>query len=158
MPSIELICVQQESKIEIENYSFTVEVSDKLESHRYPSRFQNVFSKMQGCIYHLGSPCFKNINQNGAFTAYELIDKDFPTSEEDILKFLDIYIKDLKLLFSELLMASKNRNVIFTSDYQFGPDNDTYGGEMTLNYFWQQHDQNKLKLNGIYYINEDTAN
>lgn len=151
MPSIEIICINQTEPIQFLNLPFAVEAESKLASHRSPSPlFQPDFDELRGCIYHLGNPSLRGPAASGRYTAYKLLSKEKGTEWWDIIHFSAEFVPSIRVLVEQLLAASPTGKVLFTSDYQFGPDAKRYKRSLTLERFWQHHDEKKLKMNALY--------
>ncbi len=150
MPSIEIICEDQESPVEFYDLPFAVEADKELISHRYPSRFQAQFDKMKGCIYHLGNPEKKEPQSSGFYFASELLDEEFMHGDEGALKFSEQYRNSVQSFMQRLIDLSPKHRLVFTCDYQFGPEMTIAGAEILLTEFWEKHDQNQLQMNSIY--------
>jgi len=151
MPSIEIICVDQTEPLEFKKLPFTVEAETQLISHRSPSPlFQAEFDDLKGCIYHLGSPALRDPTFNHYYTAYDLLSKKRGTEWWDIIHFSPKFVPSIKVFLGQLLAASPANRILFTSDYQFGPDAKRYKRPITLEKFWQLHDEKKLKMNALY--------
>jgi hypothetical protein len=155
MPSIEIVCLEQEDPIDFSHLPFAVRGDRELRSHRIPSPlFQADFDRMHGCMYHLGNPEIKRPGYRGAFYAVRLLVKeDLPRS---FLQFRPEFRMGVYELLARLLQASPIKTLFFTSDYRWGPDDVTLGGEMTLARFWQFHETQSLRVNGCYTILEDS--
>ncbi len=140
MPSIEIICLEQAEPLNFVGLPFEVYAEKELKSHRKPTPlFESDFDQMSGCIYHI-------VQERGGWNAGDLL------SEWDVLHFLDDYSSYVHKLLEVLLEASPVHRLIFTSDYQFGPDVRRYKRPRTLAKFWEAHDANKLWLNALYPI------
>ena len=151
MPSIEIICVEQTEPIQLPDLPFAVEAENKLASHRSPSPlFQPDFNELSGCSYHLGNPALRNPATCGCYTAYELLSKDKGTEWWDIIHFAPEFAPSVRVLLEQLLSASPSSKVLFTSDYQFGPNAKRYKRPLALERFWQLHDEKKLSMNALY--------
>ena len=145
MPSVEIVCIGQPEPIVFENVPFRIDAKNKLRSQRTPSPlFQADFDVLSGCIYHL-------IKQSrGACTAYDLLDIWW---EE--IRFKPEYVADINHILTELLAASPEGKVLFTSDYQFGPKQRRYKRPITLGKFWVLHAEGKLWANALYPLKQD---
>ncbi len=145
MPSVEIVCIGQPEPIVFENMPFRIDAENRLVSQRTPSPlFQTDFDLLTGCIYHL-------IKQSrGACTAVELLDAWW---EE--LRFKPEYVPNIQQILSELLTASPEGKVLFTSDYQFGPNTKRYKRPLTLGNFWALHAEGKLRANALYPLTRD---
>ena len=153
MPSIEIVCVDQIESTKFLNPPFAVEAEKKLVSHRTPSPlFQPDFDELHGCIYHLGNPYLRDPTSLGCYTAYELLTKDTELGIGNLIHFKVEFVPFVKVLLAQLLKSSPVGKVIFTSDYQFGPNVKRYKRPITLETFWQQHDENKLRMNALYQL------
>ena len=140
MPSVEIVCIGQPKPIVFENMSLRVDAENEMISQRTPKPlFQVDFDALNGCIYHL-------IKQSrGACTAVDLLDAWW---EE--LQFKPEYVPDVHYILSELLADSPKGRVLFTSDYQYGPDTKRYKRSLTLDKFWVLHAEGKLWANALY--------
>ena len=148
MPSVEVICVGQPDPIDFADLPFAVAAESRLQSHRSPpSLFQRDFEQLQGCIYHLGSPHLKAPNAPGCFTAGGLLVEWW-----DVIYFKRWYVPHVERLLRELLAASPEGRLVFTSDYQFGPPVRRYRRPLTLATFWKRHADKRLRTNSLYPI------
>jgi hypothetical protein len=139
MPSIEIICIGQLVPLDFSAMPFKVYAEDELISHRTPRPlFQSDFDKLSGCIYHLCN------QRNNAYTAGDLL------TNWEMLHFKPEYVPCIKQLLFELLQASPCKELLFTSDNQFGPGVRKYKRPLSLNKFWVTHDENKLHFNALY--------
>ena len=140
MLSVEIVCIGQHEPIIFQDIPFRIDAENELRSQRTPkSLFQADFDLLDGCIYHL-------IKQSrGACTAVDLLDAWW----ED-LRFKPEYVPDVNRILSELLSASPEGRVLFTSDYQYGPDTKWYKRPLTLDKFWSMHGEGRLWANALY--------
>jgi hypothetical protein len=154
VPSIEIVCIGQFEISQFDNLPFLVEAENRLVSHRKPHPlFQKKLDALQGCIYHL-------LNPTESWDAYLLLDtsielmKRAPEPDEDsliqALRFRPEYAPAVHAFLKTLLEASPVGQVMFTSDYQFGPEGRLYTNPFTLNEFWSLHDADRLHLNALY--------
>ena len=151
MPSIEIICVDQARPTKFQASPFALEAENKLVSHRCPAPlFQPELDTLRGCIYHLGNPALRDPAVLGCYTAYELLSKERGTEWWEIIHFSPEYVLCIKVLLEQLLAASPGNRVLFTSDYQFGPDAKIHQRPVTLEEFWRLHDDKKLQMNALY--------
>lgn len=151
MPSIELICVEQQSPIECSPYSFIIESDKELISDRvHSSSFQTDFDSMNGCIYHLLG--------NEGRTSYDLLKRDWYDEEgedngkDDNIEFLSEHEPSFFLLMNELMEASPCGEVVLTSDYQFGPDRFMRFGKMSLSEFITLYENKEVRMNSLYIV------
>ena len=150
MPSIEIACVGLERDRTPPPTSFDIAYEVCLTSHRVPSRFQRDFDATAGTMYHLGNPG-QNGARSGAFTAYELLSDECLDQDPIIfLEFGQSHVQSLKALLPWLLESSPAGRLMFTSDYQFGPDAPAWFGPITLGEFWNLHDCHQLRVNALY--------
>ena len=56
------------------------------------------------------------------------------------------------VVLSTLLAASPEGRLLFTSDWQFGPESEGRYPSVTLTEFWRLHDEKTLRLNAAYPI------
>ena len=152
MPSIEIACVGLRQNRKPPQTTFDIAFEVGLVSHRSPSRFQSDFDQTAGSIYHLGNPG-QNTGRSGAFTAYELLSDECHAQDPPVfLEFAQSHVPSLKELLLWLLESSPDGLLLFTSDYQFGPDDVARFGPITADEFWMFHDSRRLRMNALYSI------
>ena len=153
MPSIEIACVGLESPLEPPATTFAVVYEAGLKSHRYPHpRFQLDFDRMTGSLYHLGSPQFTG-STTGSFLAYDVLSEASRHAEPpSFLEFAPDHLQSARDLLAWLLEASPEGRLVFTSDWQFGPEGSRRCDAVALAQFWQLHDSRNLLLNAAYPI------
>ena len=163
VPSIEIVCVGQEVPSEFSDLSFRVMAESKIISHRTPKPlFQSDFSEIHGCIYHLLNPirgwtAFQLIDMNVRYNGADAqIERD-PLVFASAISFLAIYRRDVLLLMRRLLNQSPIGQIIFTSDYQFGPVARRYKKSMPLDRFWDKHEQRRIRLNALYRVHQSPS-
>lgn len=140
MPSVEIVCIGQTTPTVFEDIPFRIDAKSRLLSQRTPSPlFQNEFDALNGCIYHLIK------HPNGACTAFELLD-----SWWEELCFKPEYVPVVSRILNELLDASPSGQVLFTSDYQYGPKRRRYRRPIRISRFWELHKAGKLWANALY--------
>jgi hypothetical protein len=150
MPSIEIACVGLHQGRMPPRTTFDIAYDAGLASHRVPSRFQRDFDATAGSMYHLGNPG-QNTASSGAFTAYELLSSECHAQDPPVfLEFGQSHVQSLKELLLWLLNASPTGRLLFTSDYQFGPDGATRFGPVSPTEFWNLHDSRQLRMNALY--------
>lgn len=155
MPSIEIVCLGQQEPVSFDYAPFPVEAETSLISHRGSSSlFQGDFDRMQGCIYHLGGPCllFPLERRRYAYTAADLCSEWW-----DIIHFKPRYALYVATILGQLLSASPEQKLFFTSDYQFGPRVRRLQRPLTLRAFWHRHDTMKLRTNTACWIVDEQA-
>jgi len=155
VPSIEIICVGQLAPGDFGHLPFAVRSGTELKSHRSPKPlFQEDFAGLKGCIYHLGDPALKTRN-TGGFVAFDLLsDRSRYADPPAILEFRAKRVPPMHELLESLMEASPVRRLLFTSDWQFGPELPYRSPPVTLAEFWSRHDSCSLRLNGAYPIHE----
>jgi hypothetical protein len=152
MPSIEVVCIGQTEPLELGPLSFAVVSGTRLVSHRTPTPlFQSDFDQLEGCMYHLGNPELRSKARTGTFFAYELLSES-SRHGEPFLEFADEHRPDVGIVLSALLAASPEGRLLFTSDWQFGPEGAKRHPAVTLAEFWRLHDARTLRLNAAYAI------
>lgn len=126
-------------------------MESELISHRSPSPlFQPDFDALEGYIYHL--------HDGPGPTAYKLLKQDwydeFGNSNglDKNIEFRDEFKSAVVYLIEALLFSSNKERILFTSDYQFGPENVTRHGLVSISEFWKLHDEGKLRMNASYLI------
>lgn len=124
---------------------FRVDAESKLLSQRTPSPlFQADFDALDGCIY----PLIKQ--SRGACTAGDLLDAWWKE-----LRFKPEYVPHVQGILSDLLAASPEGRVLFTSDYQYGQDPRRYKRPLSLANFWALHTEGRLWANALYPLVRD---
>ena len=151
MPSIEVICVDQIEPICFTGLPFQVEAGKELISHRSPyPLFQSDFNELKGCIYHL-------LEEEG-ITAYELLKRDWYDDHgnsnglEDNLEFVEEVAPYVHSILEILSKSSPVKQLLFTSDYQFGPKPAKRFAPIPFSKFWELHDTGKIRMNAAYLI------
>jgi hypothetical protein len=153
MPSIEIVCIRQSKPIDCSNYPFAVDASPELVSHRAPApRFQSDFDGVAGMIYHLGNPDLK-VRERGFYVAYELLSESSRSAEPpSALEFDPECVSAVFDLIAVLIRESPQSEVLFTSDWQFGPDHTLRLGRVSLAELRELHDSRALLLNALYTV------
>ena len=149
MPSLEIICIDQDEPISFSNLPFDLEAESSLRSHRSPKPlFQADFDKLQGCIYH--------VLERGGTTVYELLKRDWynpdgsTNGREENVEFLPEIAPSIYEVLQILLANSPASRILFTTDYQFGPEIVQRFGPMSLEAFWKLHNSGCLRMNSLY--------
>lgn len=150
MPSIEIVCVRQVSPTGFGRLPFAVESGMELKSHRVPRpRFQRDLAALRGCIYHIGNPDLRSRRAGRVFFAWDLLSVR-SRSAAKYLEFKPVFVLALQDLLGGLIEASPARELLFTSDWQFGPPRSYRSPAITLRELWSLHDSYKLRLNAAY--------
>ncbi len=153
MPSIEIACTGLTAPVALAAQGFDVACETGLKSHCVPARFQADFDALDGCLYRLGKPAARNAQRRGAFSAYELLSprsrEAFPASS---LEFAPQHAAEVAEVLASILRASPRGEVLFTSDWQFGPEWAYRFGPLTLAEFWRLHAAGTLYLNTAYVL------
>ena len=138
MPSLEIICINQEEPIDVSHLPFEIEAEAQLISHRKPAPlFQSDFDKLNGYIYHI-------LDGEGP-TCYNLLIRDWydeagnSNGKDENIEFRDKFTSAVKEMLEELLAASPIGQLLFTTDYQFGPEKPQRYGQVTFAEFRQLH-------------------
>jgi hypothetical protein len=154
MPSIEIVAVNQLHPTDFSHLPFAVVSETTLRSHRTPSsKFQHYFDKLSGVIYHLGNPDLKVDSKGRCFFAYKLLSRPSQEMDESFLEFAEPYRPHVAAMLEQLMRDSSVQRVIFTSDWQLGPDWVKHEPPIALDEFWRLHDSHHLLLNALYPIN-----
>lgn len=145
MPTIELISLNAETIPQLPSYSsFAYIVESDLVSHR--GLFQQIFDRSKGYIVHIGNKEFEN-NKDSFWYAGEIMNW-----EEDAVVFLKETFRDLKDLIQRMIDSSPNNEILFSTDYQFGPEKPMDFGAVSIEEFYEFHRLKKLRWNSIYKI------
>jgi hypothetical protein len=153
MPSIEIACIGLDTLLEPPTTSFALIFEAGLKSHRSPDpRFQRDFDELSGSLYHLGNPQFAGTN-TGAFLAYDVLSEASRHAEPtSFLEFAPEHRDSARKLLSWLLQISPEGRLLFTSDWQFGPEGSHRFPPTSLAEFWRLHNAHELQLNSAYPI------
>jgi hypothetical protein len=148
MPSVEIVCIGQSDPSECDDYPFAVETDRNLVSHRSPHpRFQSDFDALSGAIYHLGNPDLR-AGSGGPFFAYELLSEACRHREPpSALEFAAEFVGPIFSLLDALVSASPQSEILFTTDWQFGPDHAVRLEPLSLSAFRRAHDAGEVPLN-----------
>jgi len=148
MPTIEIIAVDCPKVPSLPRFrGFAYIAEDKLCSHR--ALFQDILDKHTGVIVHLANKDFEGTD--GCWFAGALMNWDHAR----VLRFLKQPARDARRLLKLMLMASPTGEVLFLSDYQFGPSRKKMERKvLTLDGFWTMHDAGGIKYNALYRIKE----
>jgi hypothetical protein len=151
MPSIEIACIGLDTPAPIAAERFAVQYEPGLKSHRTPSRFAGDFNETTGCLYHLGH--LRSATNGSRFFAYDLLSDasrtPFPPS---FLEFSSEHVDEVRKVLERILTASPLGEVLFTSDWEYGPEWAYRFGPLTLEEFWRLHASRMLYLNAAYAI------
>ncbi len=148
MPTIELISIGCLKVPELPKYpSFAYIADTELVTHR--SIFQNVFDSLTGVIVHLANKSFE-----GADGGYWFAGTIMDWKDDDALVFLPETRRDVADLMQQLIAASPERRITFSTDYQFGGDRQECGA-VTLAEFFRLHDEHALRYNRLWYVEPD---
>ncbi len=152
MPSIEIVAIAQQCPSKVDDLPFAAMADFTLKSHRSQSRFQGDFDRLSGIMYHLGNPGLKTDHAGRRFFAYQLLSPASRKVESSFLEFAAEYRAAAQMFFEELLHNSPVGKLVFTSDWQFGPEWIKYEPELSLSEFWRLHDSHLIQLNAFYSI------
>lgn len=116
--------------------------------------FKEDFASLKGCIYHLGDPELKT--RKRWFVAWELLsDRSRNAPRPTFLEFRTEFIPAMHDLLTSLIKSSPVHQLLFTSDWQFGPKRPYRSSMTTIGEFWSLHNSRKLRLNGAYPIRDN---
>jgi hypothetical protein len=147
MPSIEIACQDLLEPLSPPETSFFVMREPGLKSHRSPRpRFQTDFDELRGSLYHI-------VDTQDSFNAYQTLSEGSRHGEPStFLEFDREHLKSVHDLIHWLLGVSPCKRLLFTSDWQFGPEWTKRYDPMTVDEFWRLHDSKELLLNAAYPI------
>jgi hypothetical protein len=151
MPSLEIICISQREPGNFSDLPFRVQAEKKLVSHRSPKPlFQSDFDKLHGCIYH--------VSDGRTPTCYDLLVRDWydeqgvdPAFEENV-EFREEYSGAMMQMLEELLRSSPVGQILFTTDYQFGPEEARRYGPLSFAEFAGLYNAGQVRMNASYLI------
>jgi len=72
--------------------------------------------------------------------------------EANFLEFAAEYKPHLETFIGKLMSDSPTHQLVFTSDWQFGPEWTKYEHQLTFGDFWRLHDSRRINLNALYPI------
>ena len=154
MPSLEIICIGQSEPLDFSDLPFVVKAERELKSHRSPCPlFQQDFDKLTGCIYHVLDNC-----QPGCGTCFELLIRDWhdecgnSNGRDENVEFRNEYANGMKRMIERLLEDSPIGQVLFTTDYQFGPEPAQRFGPMTFAAFKDLYNAGHVRMNAAYLV------
>ena len=154
MPSLEIICIGQSEPLDFSGLPFVVKADRELKSYRSPAPlFQPDFDRLTGCIYHVLDNC-----QPACCTCYELLVRDWydeggnSNGRDENIEFGDQYADGMKRLLEALLASSPSGQILFTTDYQFGPAEAERCGPMTFATFKDLYNAGEVRMNAAYLI------
>ncbi len=91
-------------------------------------------------FYHLGNPVCASPDYRGMYFAYDLLDRRYEATDKQwILLFASAFRADVSRLIGHLLDLSPSGQIVFTTDWQFGPESAYRSASMSVGNFWQQH-------------------
>ncbi len=155
MPSLEIICINQAEPSNFSYLPFKVVAEKQLISHRGSSSlFQADFDQLEGCIYHL--------LDEKRVTAYWLLVRDWyykgnSNGRDYNVEFIDEVSLPVKDMLQQLLLASPVGQILFTTDYQSGPETVERHGPLPFAEFCQLHNEGAIRMNASYLITADGA-
>jgi hypothetical protein len=102
-------------------------------------------------MYHLGSPFCSEPGYGGPFYAYELLSRRSQDGEAGgVLEFAPEFQPAVELLLDLLLGFSPEGLLLFTSDWQFGPEVAMRSSPLGAGEFWRRHAAGRLRVNTLY--------
>src|SRR5207237_8518459 len=130
---------------------FKVRAEKELVSHHSTnSLFQSDFDRLRGYIYH--------VLDGSTLTCYELLVRDWydehgnSNGADENVEFREEYAGAVKRMLEELLNSSPVGQVLFTTDYQFGPEEAERFGPLLFAAFKQLYNAGKVRMNAAYLI------
>jgi hypothetical protein len=153
MPTIEIISIGASSVPDLPRFDgFAFIAEPGAISHR--GLFQDELDKETGIIVHLGNKAFEG-KEDGPWFAGALMEWD----DNDSVVFESHRFPDVVDLLKSMLEVSPKDEVIFLTDYQFGPEKRTINNEaITISEFIDFHQQKRLRYNTLYRLKGSTSN
>ena len=107
-------------------------------------------------LYHLGNSDLKADAGGRLFFAYDLLT---PASQEggEFLEFGADYRSHVAAMLADLIRRSSTGRLIFTSDWQFGPERASYPDPIELARLRHLHDECRLRFNALYVVTDDAG-
>ena len=158
MPSIEVLCVGLSATKPIPETSFAVLCDPSCQSHRGPTpRFQADFDRLGGVLFHVGNADLAG-EPDGSFFAYDILsDASRGADPRTFLELAPAHVASAQRFLDWPLASSPSGQIVFTSDWQFGPDWTHRFDALDLTEFWRRHASRELLLNSAYVINAGGA-
>lgn len=103
---------------------------------------------MTGVVVHLANKEFEG-EEGGWFAGMIMVWDD-----DEALVFLPEARRDVADLMQRLIVASPQRRITFSTDYQFGGERQACG-EVTFSEFFRLHDEYALRYNRFWYVRPD---
>ena len=153
MPTIEIISVGARTVANLPKFrGFAYIAEPGVLSHR--GLFQDVLDKETGIIVHLANKEFEGDEEGGWFAGY-LMDWDDTDSDYVPVRFQPHRFSDVLSLLKKMINASPHNEIIFLTDYQFGPDERIISEEtLSISNFSKLHQQGELTYNTLYRIKD----
>lgn len=127
---------------------FALEISPDRRSRRSPEpRFQSNFDALSGVLYHFGNSTCK---LGGYFFAYALLAPG--SNRANVLELAREFASAVKDFLERLPAASAVGQLLFMTDWQFGPEHALWFGPLGLDAFWREYEQRRVLLNAAYTI------
>ncbi|MBU1239027.1 hypothetical protein KKF84_13270 [Myxococcota bacterium] len=157
MPSIEIVSIGALNVPELPKFDgFAYIAEPGVISHR--GLFQDVLDKENGIIVHLANKEYEGDEEGGWF-AGALMEWGENLSENDPVVFEQHRFQDVIVLLRRMIESSSRNEVIFLTDYQFGPKKRVINNkEISISEFIDFHQQRRLIYNSLYRIKETPSN
>ena len=154
MPSIEIVSVGQSVPPVLPPLPFAVRHGPELRSHRSPSPlFESDFAGVVGWMYHLGNPRCDEATGQGPFFAWDLLSSRAQADNDCcLLEFTPVVVPGVRRLLEIGSELSPRRHLLFTTDWQFGPQRPLRVAPLAMREFWALHDTGGLRMNALYPI------
>ncbi|MEM9274569.1 MAG: hypothetical protein AAGA80_16645 [Cyanobacteria bacterium P01_F01_bin.143] len=151
MPTIEIISIGTETVPDLPRFNqFAYIVEPGVLSHR--GLFQDVLDKETGIIIHLANKELEGEEDGGWFAGGLM---EWNDTENEPVVFQSHRFIDVVDLLQKLVEISPKNELIFLTDYQFGPEARTIKKELlTILEFIDYHQQKKLTYNTLYRIRD----
>lgn len=168
MPTIEIVSIDSDLRVDQKDFDVAIRVDKKLESHR--GLFYTFLINQSGTMIHVGNPDFKNDEEPGFFggaiidwtlepnelTIPQVDPNDSPdnwgANQSFKYRFSKEFKADIDRLVKTAINGSRIKKTYFLTDYQFGPKKPSHEIIYTLTDFWDRHDKEGLEWNRLYEI------
>ena len=162
MPTIEIVSLGA-TELVLDQKEFELAIIEEKEIVSHRGLFADYLEDKKGVIVHIGNPEFR-FAKDEYFFAGMIVDWDFnpgsiesycaeddeDCSHHDLrFKFLIDYQIEIDRIISFGFEKSPQNELLFLTDYQFGPIKPEYK-EMNYKEFWCQHDNEGLEWNVLY--------
>ena len=164
MPTVEIVSIDCRAMPKLPTFvSFDLRVDAEPRPHR--ALFRRVYARLRGVMVHLGN---KGADPDGFWFASDVIDwrgeeVQLPTVRADaplpqwwgedqamLFRFNEGAASEVRELMERMIAVSPVKQVVFATDYQFGPSRSAIHRPGGVEEFFRRHDEVGLRWNTMY--------